>query len=329
MPREATPRDWLTLLVLTVLWGSAFMLNELALSAFPPAVLVAGRIVIAMAFICGYLFMGDGKLPPIGRVWLPMVVLAIFGNVLPFHLVAWAQQHIDSSTAAILLAVVPLLVLTLAHFLIPGARLTRWRIVGFVIGFSGVIMIIGPDAIGGIRSPAALWGAIATLGAALSYAVSTIYTRRLGPGDPVCRAAGVLIVSSMLAMPVALIAVPDVVMPGVLAVISLGVLGMIVTGFATILCFRLIQGPGPAFLSLVNYMVPAWAVLAGIVLLDESISRTLMYGLALILFGVAFSEFGARIGPLLQSARQHLLPRPLHLTAALGLVVVLVGGCAA
>ena len=141
MPREATARDWQTLLVLTVLWGSAFVLNELALSAFPPAVLVAGRILVAMAFICGYLLMGDGKLPPIGRAWLPMVVLAVFGNVLPFHLVAWAQQHIDSSMAGILLGVVPLFVMTLAHFLIPGGRLTRWRILGFVIGFSGVIMI--------------------------------------------------------------------------------------------------------------------------------------------------------------------------------------------
>ena len=329
MPREATPRDWLTLLVLTVLWGSAFMLNELALSAFPPAVLVAGRIVIAMAFICGYLAMVAGRLPPLGRVWLPLVVLAIFGNVLPFHLVAWAQQHIDSSMAAILLAVVPLFVLTLAHFLIPGGRLTRWRIIGFVIGFAGVIMIIGPDTVGGIKSPAALWGAIATLGAALSYAISTIYTRRMGPGDPVCRAAGVLIISSMLAMPAALVAVPDIVMPGLLAVIALGVLGMIATGVATILCFRLIQGPGPAFLSLVNYMVPAWAVLAGIVLLDESISQTVMYGLALILVGIAFSEFGARIGPSLRSAGQRLQPRPLHLGAALSAVVVLVGGCAA
>jgi drug/metabolite transporter (DMT)-like permease len=224
---------------------------------------------------------------------------------------------------------VPLFVLTIAHFLIPGGRLTRWRVVGFVIGFSGVILIIGPDAIGGIKSPAALWGAIATLGAAMSYAISAIYTRRLGPGDPVCRAAGVLIISSMLAMPAAFVAVPDIVMPGVVAVMSLAVLGMIATGFATILCFRLIQGPGPAFLSLVNYLVPAWAVLAGIVLLGESISRTVMYGLVLILFGTALSEFGARIGPMLRSAGNHRLPHPLHLKALLGLVVVLVGGCTA
>ena len=132
MQRDATPQDWFTLLVLTVLWGSAFLFNELALASLSPAVLVAGRIVIATAFIWGYLRISGNTLPAPGRAWLPMVVLAIFGNVLPFHLVAWAQQHIDSSMAGILMAVMPLFVLTLAHFFVPGGRLTRWRVVGFV-----------------------------------------------------------------------------------------------------------------------------------------------------------------------------------------------------
>ena len=327
MPREATARDWFALLALTVLWGSAFLFNELALAAFPPAVLVAGRVAIAMAFILGYLRRVDGRLPPFGRAWLPMAVLAIFGSVLPFHLVAWAQLHIDSSMAGILMAVVPLFVLGLAHFFIPGVRLTRWRCLGFGTGFCGVILVMGPDAVGGFESPAAFWGALATLAAALSYAISAIYTRRLGPGDPVCRAAGMLIVASVLSMPAAFVALPDVVVPGLLAVLSLGVLGMIATGFATILCFRLIQGPGPEFLSLVNYMVPAWAVLAGILVLDESISQRVILGLGLILAGIALSEFGARLVHVLRIAEQQLPSRRLHLGAALGAAVVLVGGC--
>jgi drug/metabolite transporter (DMT)-like permease len=326
MPREATPRDWFTLLVLTVLWGSAFMFNELALSTLSPTLLVTGRIAIATAFIWGYLRMTGDKLPAPGRSWLPMVVLAIFGNVLPFHLVAWAQQHIDSSMAGILMAVMPLFVLTLAHFFIPGGRLTRWRVAGFAIGFSGVILIIGPEALG-VNTASVFWGALAVLGASLSYSISTVYARCLGPGDPLRRSAGMLVVASMLSLPAAFVELPDVVMPGMLAVVSLGVLGLIATGFATILYFRLIQGPGPAFLSLVNYMVPAWAVLAGTVLLDESISRTVMFGLALILAGIAFSEFGARISPLLHSARQLFLARPLHINAVLGLVAVLFTGC--
>jgi drug/metabolite transporter (DMT)-like permease len=310
MPREATSRDWIALLVLTVLWGSAFMFNELALSAFPPTVLVAGRIVIATAFIWGYLRLGGDTLPAPGRAWWPMVVLAIFGNVLPFHLVAWAQQHIDSSMAGILMAVMPLFVLTLAHFFIPGGRLSAVRSVGFVIGFSGVIVVIGPDAIRNIEDKAALWGALAALGAALSYSINTIYARRLGPGDPLRRSAGMLIIASMLSMPAAFVELPDVVMPGLLAVVSMAILGLLATGFATILYFRLIQGPGPAFLSLVNYLVPAWAIVAGTVLLGESISPTVMIGLALILAGIAFSEFGTKIGPVLRSVKQRLYPAP-------------------
>ncbi|MDJ0813777.1 MAG: DMT family transporter [Woeseiaceae bacterium] len=308
MPREATSRDWLALLVLTVLWGSAFMFNELALAAFPPAVLVAGRIVIATAVIWGYLRLSGDTLPAPGRSWLPMVVLAIFGNVLPFHLVAWAQQHIDSSMAGILMAVMPLFVLTLAHFFIPGGRLTPWRAVGFVIGFSGVIIVIGPDAVRGMEDSAAFWGALAALGAALSYSVNTIYARRLGPGDPLRRSAGMLIIASMLSMPAAFVELPDTLVPGTLAVVSLGILGLLATGFATILYFRLIQGPGPAFLSLVNYLVPAWAVVAGTMLLGESVSNSVMIGLALILAGIAFSEFGSRVGPLLHGIGQRLLP---------------------
>ncbi|MEJ2274318.1 MAG: DMT family transporter [Woeseiaceae bacterium] len=297
MPLEATSRDWLALLVLTVLWGSAFMFTELALTAFPPAVLVAGRIVIAAAFIWCYLRIAGDTLPAPGRSWLPMLVLAIFSNVLPFHLVAWAQQHIDSSMAGILMAVMPLFVLTLAHFFIPGARLTPWRTAGFLIGFTGVFAIIGPESVRGIEHTAELWGALAALAAALCYAISTIYARRMGPGNPLQRAATMLVVASLLSMPVALVELPDVVMPGVVAVVAVGVLGMLATGYATILYFRLIQGPGPAFLSLVNYLVPAWAVIAGTVVLGESISFTVLIGLALILAGIALSEFGGRIGP--------------------------------
>ena len=198
MPRAPHSGDWLSLLALTALWGSSFLLNEIALASFAPSVLVAGRIIIAAALIFAYLRLSGGSLPLPGRAWWPMVVLAIFGSVLPFHLVAWSQQHIDSSLAGVLMAVMPLFVLTLAHFFIPGARLTPYRAVGFVIGFAGVVFIIGPDFARGFDGNVALWGAIAVLGAALSYSISTIYARRLGAGDPVRRSAGMLIVASIL-----------------------------------------------------------------------------------------------------------------------------------
>ena len=290
--------------MLTALWGSAFMFNELALAAFTPAVLVAGRIVIAAALVVGYLRLAGDTLPRPGRSWVPMIVLALFGNVLPFHLVAWGQQHINSSLAGVLMAVMPLFVLTLAHFFVPGARLTPSRGVGFVVGFAGVIVIIGPDFINGFDGNLALLGALAVLGAALSYSVSTIYARRLGQGDPLRRSAGMLIVASLLSLPTAIIDLPSMAVPGVAAMVSLGVLGLLATGFATLLYFRLVQGPGPTFITFVNYLVPAWAVVAGSVVLDETLTSTTYFGLALILGGIAVSELGGRIAKIVaQSLR--------------------------
>ncbi len=307
MPRAPHSGDWLSLLALTALWGSSFLLNEIALASFAPSVLVAGRIIIAAALIFAYLRLSGGSLPLPGRAWWPMVVLAIFGSVLPFHLVAWSQQYIDSSLAGVLMAVMPLFVLTLAHFFIPGARLTPYRAVGFVIGFAGVVFIIGPDFARGFDGNVALWGAIAVLGAALSYSISTIYARRLGAGDPVRRSAGMLIVASILSLPTAAVDLPAIVTPSLGATVALGILGLLATGFATLLYFRLVQGPGPTFLSLVNYLVPAWAVIAGALFLDETLSLSVFVGLSLILCGIALSEIGPRVSRAAQAVRARCL----------------------
>ena len=310
MPRAPHAGDWLSLLALTVLWGSAFFFNELALASFTPSVLVAGRIVIATVLIYGYLRLTGETLPRAGRAWFPIVVLAVFGNVLPFHLIARAQLHITSSLAGILMAVMPLFVLTLAHFFVPGARLTASRLAGFFVGFAGVTVIIGPEFLRGLAGNTALLGTIAALGAALSYSISTIYARRLGAGDPVRRAAGMLIVASILATPAALLELPAIAVPGLASVAALIVLGLLATGFATLLYFRLVQGPGPTFLSFVNYLVPAWAVIAGALLLDEALSTSVFLGLALILSGIGLSEFGSRAVMQLRALRQRVFAPP-------------------
>jgi drug/metabolite transporter (DMT)-like permease len=307
MPHAPHSGDWISLLALTALWGSAFLLNEIALASLPPSILVASRILIAAALIFGYLRLTGGSLPAPGRAWMPMFVLAVFGNVVPFHLVAWSQQYIDSSLAGVLMAVMPLFVLTLAHFLVPGARLTFFRAAGFVVGFVGVVCIIGPDLERGLDGNLALWGAIAALGAALSYSISAIYARRLGAGDPLRRSAGMLIVASILSLPAAAFDMPAITTPSIGAVVALLVLGLLTTGFATLLYFRLVQGPGPTFLSLVNYLVPAWAVVAGVLFLDESLSPSLFVGLVLILSGIALSEIGPRVLHTMQALRARSL----------------------
>ena len=306
MPRAAHTGDWLTLTVLTVLWGSAFMLNTIALQSFTPATLVAVRISIAALVLLVYMRACGTGLPTGWRRWWPMLVMAVLGNVLPFQLIAWAQQYVASSMAGVLMAVMPLFVLTLAHFFVPGARLTSLRAAGFVMGFIGVVCVIGPDAVQGLGGNMVLWGAFAALAAAFSYSVSTIYARRLGAVEPVSLSAGMLVTGSLLMLPGVLLDAPSFVPPTFASAAAVVVLGVLRTGVATGLYFRLVQGPGPTFLSFVNYLVPAWAVLAGAVFLDESLSTWAYAGLALILSGIAISEAGPAISRL---RRRRLLPR--------------------
>lgn len=309
MPRRANAGDWLALLALTVLWGSAFLFNELALASYSPAALVCGRVAIGAAAMWVFMRASGIRLPKTLSGWRPMAVMAVLGNLLPFQLVAWAQQHIDSAKAGVLMAIMPLFILTLAHFFVPGARLTVHKSLGFLIGFVGVIFVIGPDATAGLQNNVSLWSAVAVLGAAFSYAINSIYARRLGAANPVQLSSGMLIVASLLSIPYIAVSPGAITAPTIAATLSLVILGLLSTGFATVLYFRLIQGPGPTFLSLVNYLVPGWAVLAGAWLLGESLETSVYVGLALILSGIAVSEALPGIHQQLR-ARLGSVPRP-------------------
>ncbi len=304
MPRTASLSDWMVLLALTVFWGSAFLFTELALQSFPPALLVAVRIAIALAVLLLVLYWSGTGLPRPGRKWIPILIMATLGTILPFNLIAWAQRYIDSGLTAILMAVMPLFVVTLSHYFIPGERLSGLRIAGFLVGFAGVFQVIGPDLAGLQAGRMETWGMLAVLVASLSYAAGSIYTRRCGHGNPIPLAAGMLLIATAVTLPASIPSVSAITWPPKPdALMAIAVLGVICTAFSTILFFRLVQGPGPTFLSLVNYLVPAWAVLAGALVLGESIERAALTGLALILTGIAISEGGQRVMLKIQDRR--------------------------
>ena len=295
MPRSATSGDWIALLVLTAFWGSSFAFTQIALASFPPAVLVFGRVTIAALVMFVFMRSAGVRLPRSAREWIPMAITAVFGNLLPFHLIAWAQQHIDSSTAAILMAINPLFVLTLAHFLLPGARLTVSRIAGFAVGFVGVLLVVGPGHGDDLGSNVTLAGSIAAVGAALSYAINSVYARRIGPINPLQLSAGMLIASTLVSLPAATLDLSAVVNVTPITAAAIAFLGLLSTGLASVLYFRLIQGPGPAFLSLISYLVPAWGIVVGILFLGETVTVAGGVGMALILCGIACSELAPRL----------------------------------
>jgi len=280
--------DWSMLLALTVMWGSSFLFTKIAVGALAVEQIVAARLAIA-ALVLIPLARSLGRGWPRGRrLWLAFAAIAIVGNVLPFSLITWGQRSIDSGLAGILMAIMPLATLALAHLFVPGERLTRWRIGGFLLGFTGVVVLIGPEAllaIGGEDSP--LLPMLAVLCGALCYGASSIISRLRPASDAVTTAAAVTALAALLTLPAlvgrGLPAAATLPLPAVGAVLFLGLMS---TATAMIVYFRLIQSAGPSFTSQLNFLIPLWAVAVGVLFLGEQPSLDHLYGLGLILTGI-------------------------------------------
>ncbi|HYH43499.1 MAG TPA: DMT family transporter, partial [Burkholderiales bacterium] len=262
----------------------------------PPLTLVAGRITIGALILLVLLYSKGLRLPAPGPIWAAYTVLGIVGNVLPFFLITWGQQSIDSALAGILMAAMPLATLLLAHFLVKGERVTWGRAGGFLLGFLGIVLLFEPaaiDRVGG--STLRVISQLSILCGALCYAANSVMARLLVRSDFLVAAAGTMLVSSTIAVPLALgLNAPWTLEPSASSIAAIVWLGVGPTAIATILYYRLIGSAGPTFMSLVNYLSPAIAVFLGVALLGEKPGVNAYAGLALILVGIAFSQWRRR-----------------------------------
>ena len=290
-------RDWVLLFALVAMWGSAFMFMKIAVASVPPATIAAGRLVIGAGVLLIVIRARGLPLPPLSAAWLQYAVLAFVGNALPFYLIAWGQQYIDSALAGILMAVMPLATLVLAHYFVHGERITRSRALGFVLGFCGIVLLMGPAALIGLAGSALnVVAELAVLGGALCYATNTVIARRSVKGDVLLTSACVLLIASAMSVPVALVLDrPWTLAPDALAMASVVWLGVGPTGVATIFYFLIIGSSGPTFMSLVNYISPCVALLLGVAILSEEPGPNAYAGLILILSGIALSQLKARV----------------------------------
>ena len=296
------PAEWGLLMALVALWGSSFLLVRVSLDAFTPVAVTAGRLLIGAGVLVLLLVMTRRRVPGGMRAWVFFAAMAIVGNALPFFLIAWGQRSIPSGLTGILMAVMPLVVLLLAHFLVAGERLTPRRLAGFVLGFVGVIVLTGPEARAAIIGHDASFVAqLAVLGAAVCYGVAAIIARR-GPAlNAVVTAAAVLSIAGIVVGAALLVtglqrgeaaaAHSAIALAPALALLALGALS---TGLATVVYFSLVARAGPTFLSLINYLIPVWAVVLGAVALGERLPTRAFAALALILAGVVLARWQFR-----------------------------------
>ncbi|MGH6945525.1 MAG: DMT family transporter, partial [Geminicoccaceae bacterium] len=185
-----SPAEWLLLVALSLLWGGAFFLTELALRELPPLTLVLGRTSLAALALVALVHLVGLRMPRGARVWLAFLIMGALNNALPFSLIAFGQTEITGGHAAILISTSPLFSLGLGHFLTGHERISASRLAGLVLGVAGVAMLVGPDALGGLGAKGA--GQVAVLGAAFCYAYAAIFGRRFHDRSPLIVAAGQL-----------------------------------------------------------------------------------------------------------------------------------------
>ena len=303
MSGHRSARDWLMLAALVAMWGSSFMFIKLGIATVPTSTLVAARLILGAMILLIVVYLRGARLPPLwplrsngGRVWGNYAILALLGNCIPFTAITWGQQRTDSALAGILMAVMPLATMVLAHFFVKGEHMTRNRVIGFVVGFAGILVLMGPSALNRVAGQSiATWSQLAILLGALCYAANSVLTRILARGDDVLVAsAAMLLIASVMALPIALVVdKPWQVAPSWTSVSAILWLGVGPTAVATVVYFKLIASAGPTFMSLVNYMSPAVAVFLGVSLLGETPGFHAYIALGLILLGIAVSQWNS------------------------------------
>ena len=284
-----TARAWLLFAAVSVVWGVPYFFIKVAVEAgVPPAFVAWSRVALGAAVLLP-LAWRRGALRGLAGRWPAVVAYTACEVAVPFLLIAAGEQYIASSLAAILIASMPLMVALLSVRLSPDDRPTGLRLVGLVIGFGGVVALLGIDVAG---RPGELLGAVLVLVATLGYATAPIIVnRRLADLDPLGPIAASLAMATLLLAPAVLVSPPDEVPPGD-ALAALAVLGVVCTALGLVLFFQLIVEAGPSRASVITYVNPLVAVVLGVLVLDERFGAMSVVGLVAILGGSWLSTRG-------------------------------------
>jgi drug/metabolite transporter (DMT)-like permease len=275
----------LMLISLAVIWGSAFSFVKIAVESFSPLTLAASRITLAAATLTAVVYLTGGGLPVRPRIWGLCLAIAVSGAALPFSLIAWSEQHISSSAAAICMALVPLATLLIAHFITVDEKLSRWKFLGIAIGFAGVFLLFGDS--GQNSGNTSTLGMLAVLLAVVSYAVSGLLSIRLRNEPRLASSAAIMISATAVIVPLALLFDhPWTLTPSRSAVAAMVVLGLFPTALAMIMLIALVARAGATFMALSNYLVPVVGILFGAVWLDEQVTWHTGAAFLLICLGI-------------------------------------------
>ncbi|MEI4195849.1 DMT family transporter [Roseovarius sp. E0-M6] len=284
------------LLLLALVWGGSFFFAEVTLTEVPPLTITLHRVSWALPVLYMVLRLRGFVLPRGARIWAAYLVMGALNNAIPFSLIFWGQTQITSGLAAILNGTTAVFGAVVAGLLLADEPLLPRKVAGACLGLAGVAVIIGPGALTdlSLRNIAQL----AVLGAALSYALASVWAKTaLGAQPPVVNAFGMLAGSTVLMIPVVLVVdgVPSVSLGlGVWA--ALGGVALLSTALAYMLYFSILARAGAANLMLVTLLIPPFAIILGALFLDERIDGAALAGFGIIALGLIVTDGRIQVG---------------------------------
>ncbi len=285
--------NWILLMLLSAIWGGAFTLNKFALEAYSPEILVTARLFIASIILIGFVLIIFKKIDIEFSNWRYYLFMSIVGIVAPFLLISHGQIGIDSSLAGILMSTMPISTLILSHFFLVDEHMTKKKLLGFLVAFTGIIILIMPEKhilennfIDGIYSE------LMVIGGAILYSFAAVYGKRFRITNPLNASTGVILYSTVI-MGIYIMLNFDLA-PGSYGnyehIAAVVILGVFCTAIATIIYFQILQSSGATFISIMNYLIPIWAILFGVIFFGEDVSWNYFAGLVIIILGIQLSQ---------------------------------------
>ncbi|MBX4905870.1 MULTISPECIES: DMT family transporter [Rhizobium] len=281
---------WGLLVLLGLIWGGSFFFARIAVQHVPPLTLVFLRLLLAALALHVYIA-GRLDIYSIFKArWREFLILGVINNVLPHALIFFGQTRIGAGLAAILNATTPIWTVLIANYLTSDEKLSSAKIAGCLVGLLGTIVLVGPGISAG--SEAALWALLFPVLAAVSYGFAATYGKRFKGVPAAVTAAGQLTASSLIALPLSLLADRPwaLTIPPLEVLLAILALALLSTAFAYILYFRVIATAGATNASLVTLLVPPSAILLGVLFLRERLSLSEFAGMALIGFGLVILD---------------------------------------
>src|SRR5712671_2177488 len=297
MATRGSRLDWLIFLALGFFWGSSYLFIKIGVdNGLQPFPLIMFRLLIGFALLASVVAVARQPLPREPRMYGHLFVMGVVNIAIPFSLITYAEQTVDSSLAAVINGAVPLFVIVIAALFLKGETVTINRVAGLIVGFIGVAVLVGLDV--SVLGSANTIGELAVIGATISYAVGNVYAKAhvhgLRPMVPaLLQVFFGLVVTGALAFltehPLATIPAPE----AILAVVWLGLLG---SGLAYLCYFRILQHWGATRASMVAYLLPVVGVALGALVLHEDVAPSTFLGTALVIGGIALvnSRYGMR-----------------------------------